>query len=280
MIAWINSVIWEIVDVSGRDPRKAFIALFWIISILILLFLFGPTLHQYLSEIKLDNIKTAFEKLIPIAPAIAILLSALWASVFVLHSAGNSRQTARLQETLNIIVKTEYDNDYISGKKIWHRYRGKDDHHQEFSSLFAVYHLGETEAIDIIREDAQSILTYLNSFEIASLAVNRKILDEKFYMEYNGTNFIRTWNYSVAAIGALRTLHCNPRLFLQWEEIVKKWKEELNVPNIECSKDYSIPDLAEKAKKDSKIIISKKRKGDEKNKTEKKKNKKKNKKKS
>ena len=201
----------------------------------------------------------------------AILFSALWASTFVAQNMKSARDTAKLHETLTLIRAAELDGEFILARTVWSKYRSKEDYDEQFAALIAAFMLDlKSKSIDLqeeniesctiyagtkidreensIRKDASLLVTYFNFFELSSLAIKKEIMDEDFFREWSGTNFVRTWNISIHAVGALRKLHTNPRLYVEWQMCAQRWANELGL-NLKEPYDYHLKDLIRLAAK-------------------------------
>jgi hypothetical protein len=177
-----------------------------------------------------------------IVTSLVIVFSAFLAAAFTIQGINSARETARLQETLKIITEAELDREFIEAKNAWTKYKSLGKRDNCFAGLLHVFILGfdglplqDESGNDYfkardrkkLRVDAQYVITYLNFFEIASLSINEGILDDAFFRKWYGTNFIRVWNNSISAIGALRTLLNNERLYAEWETRAHVWSREL-----------------------------------------------------
>jgi hypothetical protein len=217
----------------------------------------------YLANLEISQV---FSTSISVA---AILFSALWASTFVVQNMNSARETAKLHETLTLIRAAELDREFILARTVWSKYRSKSDYDERFAALMAAFLLDlkndsprRGTEVDIddgletrvhnqendIRRDASLLLTYFNFFELSSLAIKQEIMDEGFFKEWYGTNFVRTWNISVHAIGAMRKLHTNPRLYIEWQTCAKRWAGQLDL-TIKDPYDYHLKDLVQLAEK-------------------------------
>lgn len=202
---------------------------------------------------------TAKDVLTSAIPACAILSSALWASWFALQaietqrtSAARSaqaakdsavksaeaaqevvkiqqqeaRKTATLQETLDLILRTELDAEFIQAKKTWgsrNRFSSENGSSENsISALVARCHYG-TNATDRDFEDSVLIRMFFNNFETIALAIDMKIIDEDFYVRWQRSAFINTWNDAAEVIGVMRGLASNQKLYCEWEKLVERW---------------------------------------------------------
>ena len=159
-------------------------------------------------------------------------------------SEETTKVTARRNETLSLIKKTEFDEEFIDAKVTFQAYAHKTN--GEMEELFAGIHYRLQNNITIdkeLHEDMIDIRLFFNSFELVALGIKQGVLDEDFYKLWQATGFIDVWNRSAKTIGVMRKCSENPKIYRQWEELVKKWGalEEYNkhVKKAECSqKEY------------------------------------------
>jgi hypothetical protein len=95
--------------------------------------------------------------------------------------------------------------------------------------------------------DAQLMIVYFNFFELVSISIEKGIMDDDFFKTWYAGNFIRVWNYSRSAIGALRVLHSNERLYAMWEHRARIWGDQLNI-KVHDAIEYSLPELVKMSK--------------------------------
>lgn len=251
-----------------KKPAQVF-ALAIVFVLIIVLVLSMSVYLGYLADLEISQIFS------PMLTASAILFSALWASTFVVQNMYSAKETAKLQETLKLIRAAELDREFILARGVWSTYRSKEKYDEQFAALIAAFMLDQRSinekqnaknnieienksyidselsyayGNDVIRRDASLLLTYFNFFELSSLAIKKEIMDEVFFREWYGTNFVRTWNISINAIGALRKLHHNPRLYTEWQKCAQRWASELDL-NIKEPHDYHLKDLVKLAEK-------------------------------
>jgi len=241
-----------------QNPRQVFL-----IALLALVALIVFSLALYIGGVGSEDFWTKATDFLPaILPAAAVLFSALWASMFATQNMESNRQTAKLSESLKIVTDIELDKEYLLAKKVWSKYRSHENHDLEFKKIMAIFVLSESDFnskkfrnsdcgsqsegeernepkdfdlndsynVDTrfsSRTDAEFLMLYFNIFEVISLSISKDIIDEDFYKLWHGGTLLRVWDYSVAAIGALRVLLQNPRLYTNWEKLAHKWSPEL-----------------------------------------------------
>ncbi|MGI9405261.1 MAG: DUF4760 domain-containing protein [Hyphomicrobiaceae bacterium] len=182
--------------------------------------------------------------------ALAVVSSALWASWFASHAIANqrlinedsqshARDTARLRATLDFILKTELDEQYIEAKRVWKELRAEDE--QQVTELLARVHYSNAAAKEI--DKAAFVRTLYNNFELAALAIDQGILDEEFYFEWYASTFILTWNQSAYSIGVMRALLSNANLYIQWEQMVTQWAKRKGSKHVARAPDFGTKEL-------------------------------------
>ena len=79
---------------------------------------------------------------------------------------------------------------------------------------------------------------------MVSLSISQPdgILDEAFYKSWQGTSFVYVWNKSADTIGVMRSFSGNPRLYQEWEKIVRKWADDYGKA-VKAPKHYSEEEL-------------------------------------
>ncbi|QPH54747.1 DUF4760 domain-containing protein [Pontivivens ytuae] len=195
---------------------------------------------------------------------IVILFSAITAGTLAMFNMESARRTARLQETLRVINNSELDREFIKARSAWSQYKGNGDieYDEDLAAVIAIILLKtiasslerkalQIEHVDVdkkerlneevenlrdiskdtelLRRELQDgifVITYLNSFELIAIGINKKIIDEEMYRQWHEGHFINVWNCSVAAVGVLRYVKKNKRLFKQWERVARQWSGE------------------------------------------------------
>ena len=201
--------------------------------------------QDIIADEELKSKNKFFEILPHLITALAILISALFASIFARENIDKGRSNIKLQETLKFITNVELDKEYIASKNAWAEFRLQEDHGKAFQLLFTKYHIWGSNSggfdkfsskcqisnesksnkdLKSISEQYQFVMTYFNYFELIALGIEEGIIDEEFYKKWYGSGVISVWNYSVEGIGALKVLRSNPRLYLNWQKLVKKWE--------------------------------------------------------
>lgn len=114
-----------------------------------------------------------------------------------------ARASARQRATLDLIEKVESTPHYQELNRAF-SYRRRTD-------TFAALH-SPTEVKD--QEDRRKVSNFLNHYELVSIGISEKILDEKFYRNWMAGPFIRDWNAASEFIQNERW---------KWDAAAKKW---------------------------------------------------------
>lgn len=153
-----------------------------------------------------------------IAP-IVLFVSVLVAIVGVF----SARSLARKRATLDMIEKFESTAHYKSLHAAFAYHR----HHNSFEKLH-----NPTEQKD--RADRQSVLDYLNHYEIVAVGIKDKILDKSSYDKWMRGPFVRDWNAASSFIQRERwkkdkksgKWHYYDRLFEHFQGLACEWSPE------------------------------------------------------
>ena len=109
------------------------IAIFILIAIIIS--------QNIIADEELKSKNNYFEILPHLISALAILISAFFASIFARENIDKGRSNIKLQETLKFITNVELDKEYIASKNAWAEFRLQEDHGKAFQLLFTKYHI-------------------------------------------------------------------------------------------------------------------------------------------
>ena len=73
-------------------------------------------------------------------------------------------------------------------------------------------------------KNALHVVMYLNQFELASVAIKNKAMDEKIYKDFLKTVFVESWDKAESYIVEKRSSHQQPTLYENFERLAVKWK--------------------------------------------------------
>jgi hypothetical protein len=197
--------------------------------------------------------------------ACAIVFSSLWASWFAYHAIVNQQQTgaraahtarstAKLQATLDLILKTELDREFIEAKLRWAHC--SKSYTSGIPVLLARAHYGTASPGEL--KDSTCVRTFFNNFELVALAISQDIIDTHFYQRWQRSSFITIWNSSADAVGVMRALMANDKIYHEWESLVKEWAKDVG-RQVAIPPEYStgsLVKLAGLASKDQKPAVA------------------------
>jgi hypothetical protein len=95
------------------------------------------------------------------------------------------------------------------------------EHYKQVNVTFSSYRRSggfdslHNPANEAAKKDRQSVLDYLNNYELVAIGIRAKILDEKFYKKWMLGPFVRDWNAAADFIQRERW---------KWDEDIRKWK--------------------------------------------------------
>lgn len=115
-----------------------------------------------------------------------------------------ARRTARQRATLDLIEKVESTPHYRERHEVFSRYRR--------NSAFNVLH-SPTDKKEV--QERQHVLDYLNHYELVSIGILEKILDEGIYRSWMLHPFVRDWNAAADFVQRERW---------KWNEEDRKWE--------------------------------------------------------
>lgn len=134
-----------------------------------------------------------------------------------------ARASARERATLDLIEKVESTPHYRALHSAFSYHRRQD--------CFARLH-NPTEAKD--KEERQSVLAYLNHYELVSIGLTKKILDEDIYKRWMLGPFVRDWNAAADFIQKERwkrsasedSWYYHSPLFEHYQKYACKWSND------------------------------------------------------
>lgn len=142
---------------------------------------------------------TSSSGLVQLASPFVILISVCVAGFGVL----SARNTARQRATLDLIEKVESTKHYQTLHAAFSYHRRQ----VSFSRLH-----DPQESKD--KDERQAVLDYLNHYELISIGIKKKILDDEFYKDWMRGPFVRDWNSASKFIQRERW---------KWDEKSQKW---------------------------------------------------------
>lgn len=138
----------------------------------------------------------------------------------------NTRRLARRKATLDLIEKVE-----------------STDHYRELNRTFSnlrrgrgFAHLSNPEPEDA--DDRARVNDYLNHYELVSVGIFQRILDETFYRTWMRAPFVRDWNAAVDFVQRERWRRetdgrwtYNERIFCNYQKMARRWSRDALCPD-------------------------------------------------
>lgn len=140
----------------------------------------------------------------------AIYISALSAGLFSVGSMYTSRKTVRERETINLVNDTSWDADFIVARDKFAELR---DSHNGLVNC----------SNDTTSDDYKKVIQFLNYYELVAIGVRNGILSEAVFKKFFLSRYVKDWQAAKAFVEAVRTNSDNPRLYVQYEWLAKKW---------------------------------------------------------
>jgi len=151
----------------------------------------------------------------PFIHAGGVIVSVFAAGVWMFFQVRANRRIAREKSTLDVLLKREWDKDYLDHKAKFNRLR---DAEGGLSKWVCSDHKNS--------DEVNSIRYIFNDYELIALSIHRGIIDEMIYKEWFRSSMLRDYMAAEVAIRATRTLANAPKNYIQWEELAKKWQRE------------------------------------------------------
>lgn len=155
-------------------------------------------------------------------PALAAPILGAFALFFAWASIRNARALARHKATLDLIEKTESTDHYRSINRA-------------FSALrrgAGLAHLNDPQN-DADKAARQSVIDYLNHYELVAIGIREGLLDEHLYRAWMEGAFVRDWNAATQWIQRERWQYDEVRswtyrdsLLANYQAIARRWSPE------------------------------------------------------
>ena len=150
--------------------------------------------------------------------------SALTAAALSIHSIRTNREIARKKASLDLIVQAEATEYYQSLRRAFHSIRNDD---AGFEQIFAPTN-------PEILKQRQSVLSYLNHYELIAMGIFDGTLDEGVYRNYMRSIVVRDWFAAKAFIRHIRAPTPDSgaevsasAAFSNFEKLALKWAREI-----------------------------------------------------
>jgi hypothetical protein len=151
----------------------------------------------------------------PFIQAGGVLFSALAAGVWAFFQIRANRRIARERATLDLLIKREWDKDYLDHKAHFNRLR---DAEGSLEKWICAEHRNS--------DEANSIRYIMNDYELIALAISRAVIDETIYKAWFRGSMMRDFQAAEIAIARARNLANNSKIYIEWEKMARKWMAE------------------------------------------------------
>ncbi|MCZ8181618.1 MAG: DUF4760 domain-containing protein [Beijerinckiaceae bacterium] len=151
----------------------------------------------------------------PFIQAGGVVFSAAAAGLYAYVQVRANRRIARERATLDLLIKREWDKDYLDHKAHFNRLR---DAEGGLEKWMCVEHRNS--------DEANSIRYIMNDYELIALAISRGVIDEVIYKAWFRGSMIRDFRAAEIAISRARTLANSARIYVEWEQLAQTWQAE------------------------------------------------------
>ncbi|PPD14665.1 MAG: hypothetical protein CTY25_10030 [Methylobacterium sp.] len=151
----------------------------------------------------------------PFIQAGGVLFSAFAAGLYAFFQIRANRRIARERATLDLLIKREWDKDYLDHKAHFNRLR---DAEGGLEKWICAEHRNS--------DEANSIRYVMNDYELIALALSRGVIDEAIYKAWFRGSMIRDFRAAEIAIGRARNLANYPQIYVEWERLARRWMAE------------------------------------------------------
>ena len=147
---------------------------------------------------------------------LAIFVSAGVAILLGRYAANKNKEIARKRATLDVILQSESDGYF---ERIYTVFASEK---QRKAGLVALFN-SET---DSEKKAKLEVDNFLNHYELIAISIESEILDEEFYKKWMKSTYIKHYQESLEYI--CRTRRDNPKAYIAFEALAKKWEQEKN----------------------------------------------------
>ena len=151
----------------------------------------------------------------PFIQAGGVLFSALVAGIYAMFQIRANRRISRERATLDLLIKREWDKDYLDHKAKFNRLR---DGEGGLEKWICTEHRNS--------DEANSIRYIMNDYELIALAIARGVIDGEMYKAWFRGSMIRDFRAAEIAIGRARNLANYPSIYIEWERLARRWMAE------------------------------------------------------
>lgn len=147
---------------------------------------------------------------------LAIILSASIGAWVARSSIKHQREIAKMRATLDVILESESNTYY---QKIYSSFRSES---KRTGGLMALANAKS----DSERESRRNLNDFMNHYELIAIAINKKILDEKFYKTWMRSTYIKHFDQCKDYIYTIRNEEDgNEKYFREFEVLAERWRD-------------------------------------------------------
>jgi len=133
----------------------------------------------------------------------------------------SQREMARKRATLDLMNKNIWDKDSVEAQNMFislalHSKEPDDGQGLEF---WANSRHSNSQQYQMIR-------SVMNDYELIALGIRKGIIDENFYKFFYKSAVLSHWDYAEAYVNKLRGLKKNGNIFIEYENLVRHWKND------------------------------------------------------
>lgn len=151
----------------------------------------------------------------PFIQAGGVFVATAAAGILALVQIRANRRISRERATLDLLIKREWDKDYLDHKAHFNRLR---DGEGGLEKWICAEHRNS--------DEANSIRYILNDYELIALAIARGIIDGAVYKAWFRGSMLRDFKAAEIAIGRARTLANHRKIYVEWETLSQRWLAE------------------------------------------------------
>lgn len=148
---------------------------------------------------------------------VAVVVSAIAAFLVIWHNGKVERRKA----TIDLIAKTYFDDEIHNSYQNFKDIFIKRETEQGGPSIISLESLATRE--NQKHEDSECLNQVLNQYELISLSIKQKALDEQFYKQWFFTQFTKDYQKTLPFINALRKNFNLPTIYCEYTSLAERW---------------------------------------------------------
>jgi Domain of unknown function (DUF4760) len=159
---------------------------------------------------------------------VAVVVSAVAAFLVIWHNGKVERRKA----TIDLIAKTFFDGEIHNSYQVFKDIFIKREADPSSSSIISLESLATKE--NQKHDDSECLNQVLNQYELISLSIKQKALDEQFYKQWFFTQFTKDYQKTLPFINALRKYFNLPTIYCEYTSLAERWLRKphplINIP--------------------------------------------------